>query len=149
MKPLYLSLLSSSMFAFGALAQTPTPTQTPTPAPTPTARATPSPNVQPTADADNTARNANPPRGDSTVADQQPNNESELKLLQAIRKAIIDEKSLSMDAKNCKVVVSGGMVTLRGPVDSSQEMQTVADIAMRLAGNNRVTNNLEVKAPRN
>ncbi len=130
MKKFCLSLLSIGAFAVCASAQTPTPPTKPAP------------------NADNTARNAADAKTDARTADQQPNNEGDLKLLQAIRKGVIDEKPLSMDAKNCKIIVANGMVTLRGPVDSAAEKKSIADIATRLAGNGKVTDELEVKAPK-
>lgn len=130
MKKFCLSLLSIGAFAICASAQTP---------------AAP---AQPAVNADNTARNTGDAKKDVPTADQQPNNEGDRKLLQAIRKGVIDEKPLSMDAKNCKIIVANGMVTLRGPVDSDAEKKSITDIATRLAGNGKVKDELEVKAPK-
>lgn len=129
---IYLPLISTVAFALCASAQTPVPT-------------TP-PSSTPVRNADNTARNAADSKKDPAVADQQPNDENDLKLLQSIRKGVMDEKPLSMDAKNCKIIVRGGMVTLRGPVDTAQEKKSITEIATRLAGNGKVTDELEVKA---
>lgn len=134
MKNFYLPLISSVAFAVSAVAQTPTPAARPT--------------STPMAKADNTARNATDAKMDAPTADNQPNNANDLKLVQSIRKGVMDEKPLSMDAKNCKIIVTNGMVTLRGPVDSAQEKKSIAEIAMRFAGAGKVTDELEVKAPK-
>ena len=42
------------------------------------------------------------------TADQSKNSKSDLKITQQIRKQIVKDKSLSMDAHNVKVVVSEG-----------------------------------------
>jgi osmotically-inducible protein OsmY len=63
-----------------------------------------------------------------------------------IRKAIMDDKSMSMNAQNCKVITNKGVVTLRGPVDSDTEKTTIESKAKAVAGVVSVTNQLEVKA---
>lgn len=128
---IYLPIISAVAFALCASAQTPVPTAQPT--------------STPVRNADNTARNAADSKKDAATADQQPNNENDLQLLQSIRKGVTDEKPLSMDAKNCKIIVRGGMVTLRGPVDTAQEKKSISEIATRFAGNGKVTDELEVK----
>ncbi len=132
MKPIITPLIFALTLSVTAFGQTPTPT----------------PSTKTPPNADNTARNANDPKRDSATADKQPNNESDLKLVAAIRKDVVAEKPLSMDAKNCKIVVSGGSVILRGPVDSDQEKKTIVAIATRNAGSGKVTDELEVKAPK-
>jgi osmotically-inducible protein OsmY len=49
-----------------------------------------------------------------------------------------------MTAHNVKVVTAGGVVTLRGPVESEQEKRLIEDKAMQVAGVSRVDNQLEV-----
>jgi hypothetical protein len=132
MKHLTLTILFSFALCAGTFGQTPTPT--------PATKAPPN--------ADNTARNANDTKPNAATADQQPNNETDVKLVAAIRKDVVAEKGLSMDAKNCKIVVSGGSVIVRGPVDSAQEKTTIVEIATRNAGKGKVTDELEVKAPK-
>jgi len=91
---------------------------------------------------DNTA--ANKQRG--PTADQQSQTKEDLALLKKIRQAIIKDKTLSADAHNCKVITQDGAVILRGPVDSAKEKDTVGGIALSIAGEGHVTNNLVVKA---
>jgi osmotically-inducible protein OsmY len=98
-------------------------------------------------DADNTGRNVrdrDATRGAKATADQQSNNPADLRLTQQIRKAIVDDDSLSMSAHNVKVITIDGVVTLRGPVDSAAERSAVAAKAQTVAGVRRVDNQLEV-----
>ena len=54
--------------------------------------------------------------------------------------------SLSMNGKNVKIIAQDGKVTLKGPVDSQQEKETIASEAVEIAGKDKVDNQLEVKA---
>ena len=131
MKQIVPTLIAVTAFAACAFAQKPTA----------------SPGSSAAVNADNTARNARDQRTDAATADQQPNNPSDLKLLQSIRKAVVDDKPLSMNAKNCKIIVNDGSVILRGPVETAQEKSRIAELAGGIAGKGKVTNELEVKAP--
>lgn len=91
---------------------------------------------------DNSARNKN----HTTTADQQPENKTDLEITRDIREAIVADKSLSTYAHNVKIMTQNGAVTLRGPVNSVEERQTVAAKAANVAGGpDKVTNQLTVK----
>ena len=94
-------------------------------------------------EADNTAKNA---RDQSAVptADNAVARSSDLDVTQKIRKAVMDDDSLSTTAHNCKIVVQDGKVTLVGPVTSPTESTRVAQIAANVVGDKNVTNQLEV-----
>src|SRR4051794_28666206 len=63
---------------------------------------------------DNTAVNKRD-RGDSKVtADQAKNNKSDREVMQQIRKAVVDDKTLSTYAHNVKIIATNGKVTLKG-----------------------------------
>ena len=79
------------------------------------------------------------------TADQGKNNKSDRELTAKIRRAVVGDKSLSMYAHNVKIIVVGGAVTLKGPVHSDTEKQTVADKAAQFAGADKVTNQITVK----
>lgn len=113
--------------------------QTPTPKPSPTKPA------RTETDANNTARNAGDGAKDASTADRQPNGAADLKILQAIRKAVIAEPSLSIGAKNCKIIVREGSVILRGPVASAEERTRIGNLALRSVPAGKVVNALEVK----
>lgn len=91
---------------------------------------------------DNSARNKN----HTTTADQQTENKTDLEITRDIREAIVADKSLSTYAHNVKIITQNGAVTLRGPVNSVEERQTVAAKAADVAGGpDKITNQLTVK----
>jgi hypothetical protein len=106
---------------------------------------TPPSTPPPAPDADNTARNADPSAVAQTTPGDQAENEADVKISAAIRKSIVDDKSLSVNAHNVKIVTAGGVVTLRGPVKTEQEKSTIESKAKQVAGVNRVDNLLEVE----
>lgn len=63
-----------------------------------------------------------------------------------IRKEITEDDSLSTTAKNVKIIMQGGKVTLRGPVNSPAEKEKIAKKAEQIAGAGKVENELEVKS---
>ena len=92
---------------------------------------------------DNSASNRTQNR--SATADQQKDDAADRTLTAKIRRAVVSDKSLSMYAHNVKIVVVGGAVTLKGPVHSEAEKQSVAAKAAEIAGPNKVSNQLTVK----
>jgi len=92
---------------------------------------------------DNTARNADSPEAQTPV--DQAENEADLQISQNIRKAIVADDSLSVNAHNVKVITSGGIVTLRGPVKSQQEKAVIEAKAKEVAGVTKVNSFLEVE----
>jgi osmotically-inducible protein OsmY len=94
---------------------------------------------------DNTARNERDRSGTTMTPPDQQESELDLSLTTRIRQAITDGEDFSVNARNIKIVSSGGRVTLRGPVDSLEERDRVAQIAAAIAGAGNVDNQLEVK----
>lgn len=87
---------------------------------------------------------------DQTVPDKTPMDQSEspaqIAITAEIRKAIIADKSMSMNAQNCKIITDNtGVVTLRGMVNSQAEKDAVETTAKAVAGVTRVDNQLEIK----
>ena len=97
-------------------------------------------------DADNTGRNVRDRDGKSVTSGDQSEKKSDLKLTQAIRKAVVADDSLSTNAQNVKIITSDGVVTLRGPVKDDEERAKVAAKAEEIAGVGKVKNQLEVTA---
>lgn len=95
------------------------------------------------ADPENTAVNERDRSGTTLTPEDQGGGESDLRITQHIRQALMDE-DLSMNARNAKVITIDGTVTLRGPVESEGEKQRVADLARGVAGVRAVDNQLEV-----
>lgn len=62
-----------------------------------------------------------------------------------IRKAVLDDKTLSFGAKNVQIATKHGKVTLHGVVANEIERQAIEDAATKVAGSNRVENQLQVR----
>jgi hyperosmotically inducible periplasmic protein len=92
---------------------------------------------------DNTGRNAQDQSGALTPMDQ-GNSEPDLSTTQMIRKAIIDDEALSAEAKNVKIITNGGVVTLRGPVDSEAERGKIELMARTILGSDRVVDQIDI-----
>ena len=91
---------------------------------------------------DNSHRN----KAHDNTADQQSNATSDRMLTKHIRQALIADKSLSMYGHNVKIITKNGMVTLKGPVHSEEEKQSIASKAAEVAGSqDKITNQLTVK----
>ncbi|MBV8437604.1 MAG: BON domain-containing protein [Silvibacterium sp.] len=91
---------------------------------------------------DNSATN----KEHQTTADQQTESSSDRQITQKIRRAVVSDKSLSTNAHNCKIITRNGMVTLKGPVDSEAEKQTLASKAADIVGSpEKINNELTVK----
>jgi hyperosmotically inducible periplasmic protein len=111
------------------------------------AKVTPSnPAVSDSTEADNTKRNSSEQNKNTDTAEKQSNSKDDLALTQKIRQAVMKDGSLSMNAKNVKIIAQDGEITLKGPVDSQQEKDTIGTKAGEIAGKDKVDNQLEVKA---
>ena len=98
--------------------------------------------------ADNTKVNTRDRAKGAVTADQQKENASDRDLTQKIRRALMQDKSLSTYAHNVKVIAQGGRVTLKGPVRSADEKKSVESMAVEVAGAGHVTNQLSVAPDR-
>ena len=96
--------------------------------------------------ADNTKVNQRDQNPNEPTADQQKDNRSDRDITQQIRQAIMKDKTLSTYAHNVKVITENGQVTLKGPVRSDEEKQVIEAKAAEVAGGNKVTSELNVKA---
>jgi hyperosmotically inducible periplasmic protein len=79
------------------------------------------------------------------TADQGKNNVSDRDIMRKIRRSVMDDKSLSTYAHNAKIISQHGRVTLKGPVRSEEEKQSVERKAKDVAGEGNVDNQLTVK----
>ena len=93
--------------------------------------------------ADNSGNNR--VQNQTQTADQSKNDKSDRMTTAKIRRAVVADRSLSMYAHNVKIIVVGGAVTLKGPVHSEAEKQTIADKAAQIAGADKVINQITVK----
>jgi hyperosmotically inducible protein len=90
---------------------------------------------------DNTKKNKDQT---SPTADQQKINPTDRAITQKIRKAVHGDTSLSSYAHNIKIITQDGKVTLRGPVRSEDEKNNLQAKAVTVAGQDNVTNQLEI-----
>jgi hyperosmotically inducible periplasmic protein len=97
---------------------------------------------------DNTRVNKRDRSKAEQTADQAKNNTSDRELMANIRKAVVDDKSLSMNAHNVKIVAKNGKVTLKGPVESEEEKAMVVKKATEVAGDGNVIDQISIKAAR-
>jgi hyperosmotically inducible protein len=93
---------------------------------------------------DNSATNKGDRNGEAVTAGKQKNNTSDLETSRQIRRAIVADKSLSTYAHNIKIITQQGKVTLRGPVRTEAEKETVQAKATEVAGPGNVTNAVTV-----
>jgi hyperosmotically inducible periplasmic protein len=94
---------------------------------------------------DNSAINARDRNPQAMTAGQQSNATSDVELTRKVRRAVVNDHSLSMLAHNIKIISANGRVILRGPVKTEQEKTVIASKAQAIAGADKVDNQLEVK----
>jgi hyperosmotically inducible periplasmic protein len=95
--------------------------------------------------ADNSGRNVRDRPGETKTSFDQSNTKEDTQVVASIRRAVMKDDSLSMTAKNIKIITENGMVTLRGPVKSEAEKNKIEQLAKSAAGQMKVDNQLEVK----
>lgn len=96
-------------------------------------------------DADNTGRNAQDRDDQTLTPGDQGGSAADREVTANVRKAIVADDALSMNAHNVKVITQNGVVTLRGPVKNAAEKTSVAAKAQKVAGVKRVDNQLEIE----
>ena len=94
--------------------------------------------------ADNTDKNDRDRDPAALTPGDQGENEADRTITQKIRQAVVANDTLSMNAKNVKIITNDGTVTLRGPVKSEKEKSDIEAKAKQVAGVKRVDNQLEV-----
>jgi len=70
---------------------------------------------------DNTGKNVRDRDDHTLTPGDQSSNEADVELTRRIREAVVADDSLSTSAHNIKIITINGMVTLRGPVSSTEE----------------------------
>src|SRR5271155_1035431 len=94
-------------------------------------------------EADNTKENSSEQNKNTETAERQSNSKDDLALTQKVRQAVMKDGFLSINAKNVKIIAQDGKITLKGPVDSQQEKDTIGIEAGNIAGKDKVDNQLE------
>ena len=96
---------------------------------------------------ENTEINVRDKDNTTLTPEDQKETKKDIKITAHIRKAVVKDKSLSIDAQNAKIITRSGVVTLRGPVANEAESKTLQKIATQTRGVVKVDNQLEIKAP--
>lgn len=99
-------------------------------------------------DADNTKQNQRDRDNSEPTADRAKNNLSDREMMKQIRKAVMEDKSLSTYAHNVKIIAQNGKVSLKGPVRSEEEKHLIEQKATDVAGSGNVTNEITIKPAR-
>jgi hyperosmotically inducible protein len=94
---------------------------------------------------DNTGRNARDQKSAHLTPLDQGGRESDLRITQSIRKAVVADGDLSTNGKNVKIITQAGKVTLRGPVQNEGERYAIEQKAKRAPGVKEIDNQLEVE----
>ena len=97
---------------------------------------------------DNTGNNKRDRAAGEPTADQQKNNARDLDMTKRIRRSVMDDKAISTYGHNVKIIASGGVVTLKGPVRDEGEKNAIEMKATEIAGKDHVINQLEVAPPK-
>ena len=95
-------------------------------------------------DYDNTGKNIRDRNSMTKTPLDQSENETDRTITQKIRQAIVSDNAFSTNAKNIKIITINGVVTLRGPVISSEEKDAIARKVSSIQGIVKVDNQLEV-----
>lgn len=114
MKKLLIKIVCMQVVLFGALTWAQEAGQSPAP--------------------DNSKTNQRDRNPNEPTADQQKSNKSDREVTRAIRRALVKDKSLSTYAHNIKVITENGVVTLKGPVRTQEEKQSVEAKAAEVVG---------------
>ena len=93
---------------------------------------------------ENTAQNVRDRDHATKTPIDQNENKADIHITAQIRKRVVDTK-MSTSAHNVKIITQDGKVTLRGPVESSDEKAQIEELATAVAGADQVDNQLEVK----
>lgn len=93
-----------------------------------------------------TADNSGVNKGENNLtAEQQSNNANDVQLTADVRRTILEQKNLSVDAQNIKVLAKDGHVTLKGPVATATEKEKLANAVKSVAGVTMVHDEMMVK----
>jgi len=96
---------------------------------------------------ENTEVNVRDKDNTTLTPEDQKETKKDIRITAHIRKAVVRDKSLSIDAQNAKIITRSGVVTLRGPVANEAESKRLEKIAKKTRGVVKVDNQLEIKAP--
>jgi hyperosmotically inducible periplasmic protein len=96
-------------------------------------------------DADDSGRNVRDRDPGTLTPEDQGGSAADRAITQRIRKAVVADDGLSMNAKNVKIITVDGVVTLRGPVKTAFEKTRIASVSAEADGVKRVDNLIDVE----
>lgn len=96
------------------------------------------------ADNTNTKANATDRSPAAKTPLDQSNDKEAIDVTAGIRRAVLDDKSLSMSAHNIKIMTEGDVVTLRGPVENADEKKRIEALAVKVATGKQVRNEMSI-----
>jgi osmotically-inducible protein OsmY len=94
--------------------------------------------------ADNTERNERDRAVSALTPLDQGESEADRSITQRARQRVVEQYGLSVNGQNVKIITQDGVVTLRGPVDSQQEKQSIVQSVTNIDGVRRVNDQLEI-----
>ena len=95
---------------------------------------------------DNSAVNKRDDKTGAATADQQKMNAEDRNLTAKIRRSVVADKSLSVYAHNIKIISRDGIVTLKGPVRSEDEVKSIVAKAIGITNSSeKVVNQMSVE----
>lgn len=82
--------------------------------------------------------------GNSGMAGDQSQNSEDRNITKKIRDSIMQDDSLSTNAKNARVTTTNGNVTLKGQVNNEREKRDLSQKASQIKGVRNVENQLDI-----
>lgn len=96
------------------------------------------------APADNSKINQRDQNDSQLTASDQGDSDADIATTQKIRQAVVSRESLSINAKNIKIITLNGVVTLKGPVASLAEKREIQQIAAKVATPAKIVDQIQV-----
>lgn len=96
------------------------------------------------AETDNTKINKRDASASELTADQQKTNGTDMEITRLIRQDLMSKSDLSTYAHNIKIITVNGKVTVKGPVRSKNEVNSILNSAGSIAGASNVINQMTV-----
>ena len=93
---------------------------------------------------DNTSANKRDVSAIELTADQQKANGTDMEITRLIRQDLMNNSDLSTYAHNIKIITVNGKVTVKGPVRSKNEVNSILKSAGSVAGVSKVINQITI-----
>ncbi len=95
-------------------------------------------------EADNSAKNKRDGQIQEYTADQQGLSAAETEVTRQIRESIMKDSSMSVYAKNIKIINVRGEITLKGPVRTANERKKIVEKTHAVTGVKKIINQIDV-----